>query len=431
VFTALVLLVILIVLSPATLFADGTMTGGIVALIVAVALWIVSAGVRPGEAGHLAKVVRPALLLMALPALWVLVQLFPMPFKSLSHPVWTSTAEALNMPVSGHISIDLGSTLIGLVGYLTAAGILIVATTVTIDRARAEWLLYWLTGTTAFLAALLIAETLVGPFLIVGSRATATLWAASALGAIIAAAATVRSVERYETRRNKAEMTRAKFAWSLIASVSALAVCWIALLIAAPIQVTFAAGCGTATVGIIVIMRRFALERFAVGVLATVAIIAAIAIAAAGSNPGGRDPALRFAAEASPSAVSIAERMIADNPVGTGFGTFRSLLPIYRSIDDVNGPDWAPTTAAQIMIEMGRPALWIFVLMMILATRLLSRGAANRGRDSFYAAGAAGCAITLTVEAFVDASLTGTAIVILAMAILGLGLAQSASRTVP
>jgi hypothetical protein len=121
--------------------------------------------------------------------------------------------------------------------------------------------------------------------------------------------------------------------------------------------------------------------------------------------------------------------MIADNPVGTGFGTFRSLLPIYRNIDDVNV--LAPTTAPQVMIEMGRPALWIFVLMMILATGLLMRGAANRGRDSFYAAGAAGCAITLTVEAFVDVSLTGTAVVILATAVLGLGLAQSASRTVP
>jgi hypothetical protein len=105
------------------------------------------------------------------------------------------------------------------------------------------------------------------------------------------------------------------------------------------------------------------------------------------------------------------------------------LLPVYRNIDEVNVPEFAPTTAAQVTIEMGRPALWIFVLLMIVATGSLVRGAASRGRDSFYAIAAAGCAITLTVEAFVDASLTGTAVVVLAMAVLGLGLAQSASRT--
>jgi hypothetical protein len=57
------------------------------------------------------------------------------------------------------------------------------------------------------------------------------------------------------------------------------------------------------------------------------------------------------------------------------------------------------------------------------------RGAVRRGRDSFYATGAAGCAITLAAEAFADASLLGTAILILAATVLGLGLAQSVGRT--
>ncbi len=425
-FTALVLLLVLIELTPVIVFTDGTTTYGIVAVVTALALGIISTGVRTGEAGHLAKLVRLALPLLAVPALWMLVQLFPVPFGRFSHPVWASAAEALNMPISGHISIDLGATVIGLVRYLTAAGILVVATAVAIDRRRAEWLLYSLMGTTAFLAVALIVLDLLGWFPFAGPRAPATLWAASALGAIMAAAATIRSVERYETRRN-----RAKFVWFLSASLSALAGCWIALATAAPVGVTIAASCGFAAVGLTVTMRRFALERFAIGALATVAIIAAVAIAAATSNAGGGNPTLRFAAGASPSAVSTTERMIADNPGGTGAGTFKSLLPIYRNIDDdATVPEWAPTTAAQVMIEMGRPALWILAIIVIIATVMLLRGAASRGRDSFYAMGAAGCAITLTVEAFVDDSLTTTAIVILAMAVLGLGLAQSASRTV-
>jgi hypothetical protein len=422
VFAALILLILLIQATPAFVFADGTFSYGVVALVVAVALGIVSTGVRPGEAGHLVKVVRPALLLLAIPAVWILVQLLPMPFHALSHPVWASAAEALDTSISGHISIDLGATLIGLIRYLTAVGLLVAAAVVAIDRTRAEWLLHWLTAATGFLAAVLIAHDLAGLFPLAGPSATAALHAASALGTIIAAAATIRAVERYETRRNTAEMTTTRFAWSLTATLSALAICWLALIIAAPIEVTFAAGCGFATVVLVVIARRVARA------MAAVAMIAAIAIVAA--KPHAGTPTLRFAAAASPSAISIAERMIADNSGGTGAGTYEALLPSYRDINDVTVTERAPTTAAQVAIEMGQAAIWILGLMMIAATGLLLRGAISRGRDSFYATAAAGGAITLTVEAFVDASLLGTAVVIVATTVLGLGLAQSASRTI-
>jgi hypothetical protein len=428
VFAALILLILLIQATPALVFADGITAYGVVALVVAVALGIVATSARSGEAGHMVNVVRPALLLLAIPAAWMLVQLLPMPFGALSHPVWASAAEALNTSIWGHISIDLGATLIGLIRYLTAVGLLVAAAAVTIDRTRAEWLLHWLTATTAFLAVMLIGHDVAGLFPLAGPSATAALHAASALGTIIAAAATVRAAERYETRRNTAKMTIAKFAWSLAAAVTALATCWLALIISAPIELTFAAGCGFATVVLVVIGRRVAPAPLAAGAVATVAIIAAIAIIAARPNVG--TPTLRFAAAASPSAKSIAERMIADNFGGIGAGAYEALLPSYRDINDATVTERAPTTAAQVAIEMGRAAIWILALMMITTIGLLIRGAISRGRDSFYATAAAGGAITLTVEAFVDASLLGTAVVIVATTVLGLGLAQSASRTI-
>jgi hypothetical protein len=428
VFTALVLLVLLIEVTPAIVFADGPITYGIVALAAAVALAIISITVRSGEVAHLVRIVRLALLLLSVPAVWMLVQLFPMPVGALSNPVWVSTGEALGRPVTGHISIDLGSTSIGLIRYLTAVALFGATTAVTVDRARAEWLLYWLTAGTAFLAAVLVAHHLLELFPLAGSEAIVALHAASALGSIIAAATIIRAIERYETRRNKAEMTWPKFVWSLLAGTSAFVICWLALILAAPLPVIFAAVCGFATVVGVVIVRRFALGPFSIGALFTVAIIAAIAISDIGSSSAGRSPIFRFAAKASPSEISIAERMIADNSIGTGAGTFRALLPSYRDIDAI-GTESAPTTAAQVTIEMGGLALWIFVLMMTTSTGLLLRGAMSRGRDSFYAIGAAGALITLTLEAFVDASLLETAIVILATTFLGLGLAQSASRT--
>jgi hypothetical protein len=427
VFVALILLVILILLTPAIVFVDGTTIYGVVALVASAALGIVSINVRPGEAAHLLKVLRPALLLLAIPAVLIVIQLLPLPLL-MSHPIWESATQALNTWPLGHITIDLGFTLIGLIQYLGAVAILVTAAAVAIDRDRAEWLLYSLTGTTTFLATVLIAHALVGLFPLAGSDPMVALRSASALGTGFAAAVVIRSVERYETRRNTAEMTRTKFVWTLIGGLAALAVCWLALLIAAPRALVFAAGCGLATVALAVFIRRFALGAMAAATLAASTLMAAIALATGLPDAGG-SPTLRFAAEGSSSAASSAERMMSDNPLGTGIGTFRALLPIYQSIDDAAGSDSAPTTAAQVAVEMGRSAPWILAVMALVAAGMLLRGAMSRGRDSFYSIAAAGTIVTLVLGAFVDASLRGTAVLILTTSFLGLGFAQSASRT--
>jgi hypothetical protein len=409
----------LIAVAPVVLFADGTIVQSFVALAAAATLLIIGAEVRPREAAHLLKIIRPVLVLLAIPALWILLQLSPMPFSALVHPMWVSTAEALKIPLSGHISIDLGATLMGLARYLMAAGILVIATTIAIDRTRAEWVLAALTLATTALAAVLLAISLSS----VG--ADPALHAASALGVVTAAAATIRSIERFETRRTNVDISM--FFGFLAANLLALLICWLALIFAAPKQVAFAAGCGFATIVLVVIIRRLGLGRASAGALAAVAVIAAGAIG--NSYAGNGDPTLRFASNAAPSAISTAQRMMADNYIGTGVGTFTALLHIYREVDDVAAPIAAPTTAAQITIEMGRFSLWMAVLMALGAIGILLRGALSRGRDSFYAAGAAGSIVCLTAEAFTDASLFGTGIVIFFAAILGLGFAQCSSRT--
>jgi hypothetical protein len=410
VLAAFVVLIVLIIATPAIAFAEGTTTYGIVALMASIALGVVSVGVRQGEVDHLEKLVRPVLPLLALPVLWMLVQLCPMPFSAWSHPVWASAAESLSVPVFGHITVDVGATLIGLTQYLTASGILVVAAAVSVDRTRAEWLLFWLVGATALSAAVLIARISTGVFPATGPTAADALRSASALGTIFAAVAVVRSIERFETRRTRAGMTWTKFAGSLAGSLLAFAICALALMMAAPAPVTFAAGVGLATVALVVLIRRLVLGPYAIGALAVVTIVGAIAIAAASSTSGESDLTLRFATEASSMANSIAGRMITDNPRGIGVGTYHAMLPVYQSFDHVDGPEWPPTTASQVTIEMGRAALWVFVLMSVVATGLLLRGALGRGRDSFYAAGAAGCTVALAVEAFADATLFNMAI---------------------
>ena len=60
---------------------------------------------------------------------------------------------------------------------------------------------------------------------------------------------------------------------------------------------------------------------------------------------------------------------------------------------------------------------------------ILLRGALTRGRDSFFSAAGAACVVLLAVEAFCDASLFASTMIVVASATIGLALAQSKSRT--
>jgi hypothetical protein len=193
--------------------------------------------------------------------------------------------------------------------------------------------------------------------------------------------------------------------------------------------VLFAAACGLATVLGIVAIRRLGLGGVASASVATLAVVIAVAIAAGWTGKSGGSLMLRYASNAAPEIVASTERMLADTGwAGVGAGNYSALLPIYRDIDDPV-VDRAPTTALAIETELGRPALWAIMAFAVTTAGLLLGGALRRGRDSFYPIAAAGCAVTLAIEAFVDASLSATSATLLGGAILGLGFAQSMSRT--
>jgi hypothetical protein len=56
---------------------------------------------------------------------------------------------------------------------------------------------------------------------------------------------------------------------------------------------------------------------------------------------------------------------------------------------------------------------------------VLFRGALSRGRDSFYAAGAAACLVTAFCEAYCDISFTDATIQMFTAITVGLGLSQT------
>jgi hypothetical protein len=319
--------------------------------------------------------------------------------------------------------------------YFSAIAILFVATAVTIDRMRAEQVLFWLVCVTALAAVVQIAHGLVAfEFLdeATDESIRVSTTALCTLGVIMAATAVALAIERYETRQPEMDLPLIKLAPVPGLALVAFGICTLSLVIFSRAPVGVAAASGLATLVILMVIRRLGFGLWAADTIAAMAIsvVIIIAIAVAETHAGSGSAMLRYATHSDSSLISMTQRIIADTGwPGTGAGTFAMLLPIYgdSSTGTVGTP--APAAAAQIAIELGRPALWAILIMTIVALILLSRGALRRGRDSFYPAAGAGCIVVLMLEAFCDASLFSTAVLICTATALGLGLAQRVSRT--
>jgi hypothetical protein len=432
---AYLLLLGLIGISPALLVVDGPMVYAALVAYAALALALVGASIRPGEAGHLASVIRPVSAIAAIPAIWLIVQMIPFSIKSWAHPVWQAAETALGASIASGITIDPGATLMATCRYSSVIAILFVATAATIERMRAERVLSWLVGLATVAAVARIIHGVVAfefpdQATEIGFRVSTT--ALCALGVVISAAATVRALERYEARQPQSDVPFSKFALAPVIALAALSICVLSLAIFSWAPVSIAAASGLATLVILMVIRRLGFGPLAGDAVATMAIgiVIAIAVTIAETHARTGNIMLRYASTSASSLISMTQRMIADTGwPGTGGATFALLLPIYGNSNTGTLATVAPSTAAQIAIELGWPALWTILVMTFVVLFLLLRGALQRGRDSFYSAAGAGCIVVLTLEAFCDASLLSTAVLVYTTAALGLALAQRISRT--
>jgi hypothetical protein len=424
---ARLVLIILLCASPAVLLLDVPMTPGLVAGAAAAGLTIVAASMRPAEMAFFLSIARPVAPLLAVPALWMLIQVLPLNF--VAHPNWQSAEAALGRPIGGAISVDIGAGVIALGRYLTIVAVGFWSCAVAVDRLRAEWILFALVAATASISLLVIVMGFFGTTPI-GAGTFAQAVDCVTIGLIIAGAGALRTMERYETRHSSPHRSVRFLVMTFAGCVAAFVASVAALLVAAPAGVLVAAGYGVAVFAAAVAIRRLGVGRWGVAGIAIPAVVLAVVLAGANSNLRAPGLSLAFAAGASPSSLSMSERILADAPwQGTGAGTFAAIAPIYRGVDDAIVPSSAPTAVATIAIELGGPLCWLIIAAMAGAIVILFRSALRRGRDSFYAAAGTACLVALLFLFFVNAGVLGTAPAVIAAAMLGLALAQSKSRS--
>lgn len=426
-------LLALVGLTPLLVFFDSRLVDGLVELYAAAALALVAFSIRPGEARHWVKTIRWAAALGALPALWLIIQLLPLPIGAVSGSLWQSAASALGKPLWSSISVDIGLTLLALFRYVSIIAIGFIAAAVSIDRQQAEKLLFVLGFATVGISLIFVLLHLAG-FLAGDGQGSISLRAAAAAGSVygvvLFTAIAILIVERHLTRRASHDFRR-QFLVPLVAAVGGLAACALAAIIAGSESAIFAGACGFTTLAIVQFVRRIGLDWRAGAAMAGSAVVGAAMIVSTIGQEALADFSIRYAARASADLISAADRMVREVGFGgSGGGTFGAIYRLYGPGDSAIAGALAPTSAAQIAIELGRPALWVIVASMAALIFLCASGGFSRGRDFFYSIAGAGIGVASLVLAFCDIGLNNTAVSILLASTIGLALAQSVSRTV-
>jgi hypothetical protein len=399
---------------------------GLRLLLVGGGLIFASWALSPRERSFMQATTRYAIFCFVFLALWMLMQLVP--FKPFAHPFWGSAGAALNLPLAGTISVDIGATFLAFTRINLAAALLLLGAALALDRTRAEWVLVGLTAVSGLLLASLLFGVILPDWLGLSVREDLgdDIFTFASLALILAVTTANFVFERFETRRGS-QMRPALRLVVQEAVCAFIVLAAILVLLQSPHPaVLFVAISGVCAPLVLILVRRLGLGPFAGTAAALIPLMASVVIAGA-THVHTSDLMLTYSSAADDQ-LELSHRMASDAPwAGTGAATSESLRPLYQSLE---GPKEAPlaSTAAIVTIELGRFVFWLIALLTFVSFVRLVHGALLRGRDSFYPAAGAGCLYAILLGVFVNAGFLAAPNYLFAGAILGMALAQSASR---
>jgi hypothetical protein len=422
---AFIILTSLLALLPTLMMVDGIFGNGVVSAIVAIAMVTVALTPHTGDLNRFSRLLPPTgFIVLFIPCLWMLLQVLPIPSRSLANPVWVSASAALDKPFVGAISLDIGATLLSLAHYCASLATAFVTATVTLNKQRADSVLSLLTAVAALIAAGLIGFDLgylrSPGFELLGERADAMNIAV--IGFILSCATTIRAYEHLDTPNTlhrKSRMT------AIVPSMAALFIFLSAILISADAVLFFAALFGIGILISVSAIRKWRLGLWGQAGIAALAAVVVVGFFAVVPAKKDADPTLAL----TQGKISSLEQMLSDTKWGgSGAGSLKALMPLYRDTDEADSFE-IPTAAATIAIEMGQPFLWTCVVVFLMGAATLFRRALLRGRDYIYSSAGAGCVIALLISLFANDGILGLSASLMISALCGLAFAQSRSAS--
>lgn len=433
--TARLILFFIIVITPITVIFDGLIIQGAIGAIVAFTIAIVSLRIRPGEARFFWDVIRPVAAVSAVPAIWMLLQLLPVQKIGLENSVWKSAAAALGRSLTGSITIDPGATVISFIRYLLTVSVLFITAAVAVERRRAQSLLFALLIATASIAGISLVIT--------NSHSTfLTEKYSPQMGAIAADAGTLGIIFGLAAAfyiwntglRQHNETTLSASTWTILTCFISVITGVSAIVMQGTAESWYALIFGLAALAIVIIVRRYNLRAWGIAGIVSITLFAAIAFAAVragGHHPIISDAVIAFADNTSASEKALTQRILRETGwFGIGAGNFAAVVPIYQDATNQTAENFAPTTVAAVMIEMGPPFFWALAASAIAFLSVLFRSSLRRHRDWHYPAAGASCAVAVSLQAFCNSAALSTAVGIVVAAAFGIAIAQSKSRSV-
>jgi hypothetical protein len=414
------LLIVLCGLLPVTFFVPSPIAQSTIGFLTATLLAFIGASARSTDVEAFKRAMRFCQFLAVIPAIWIVFQLLPVPIGGAA--IWASAGPALGRTIWSHVTVDIGDSISALWAYLALVALCATTVLLSVDRARAHTVLLAL-NVALFVSVLLLMCVQFWSRISPGSNGSVNfsdaLAATSSLGLIISIAA---------SSSGGGSSIRARTSHRIF-TVASLTLCVTVLIWTYHLSTAFAAVAGLVVYALSKFTRRIGIPAWAVAAGILCIIFGGVAIISAWQEPaiGISSPWLRYTSNT--ANIDVAKRALGDaGALGTGAGSYRSLLPIYADLGtDITRP---PNTAVALAVQLGWPFATLACLLVILLFGVFIQATLSRRRDAEYAATSAACLVGVLIEAFCDASLLNYPGIAAAITIIvGVGIAQGFRRS--
>lgn len=392
------------------------------------------------------KIAVPATLFTAV-CLWALIQSLSITPTFLHHPLWSAASDALGESLSSAISVNPYETRTALMRLMTYGAVFWLALQLGRDRVQASQMLktigyaiaayalyglvLWSAGSDTILwyDKWAYHKSLTSTFINRNSFATFV-----GLGCVIFLALFTRSLRKALRSRDDDRMKHRiqRFMDALYGKTS-LYLLALLITIAALFLTNSRAGTAFSLVAMAILLG-ITMMKNRVGFAGLLAVLFAcltafILLFDLGGNRLAERLSRQGAADEGRGAVyQRTIEAISDQPwLGTGYGTFRDVFPMYRddSISSWGIWDKAHNTYLENMMELGMPAALALFLAVAACVWICLRGISTRRRDSHFAIIGFSASVLVALHALVDFSLQIPGMAICYAALLGLCCAQS------